>query len=384
MISPHGGKLINQCWPERKRRSYANIPAIPMSAIAASDLWNIATGVFSPLTGFMDEKALTTVLRENRIESLAWTIPITLDVPEKVAERIRPGEEVGLTDPQGVLQGVIQVSEVSPHRKDERCLGTFGTLDPLHPGVATVQAMGSYLIAGTVWTFSTGERESEAWALTPAATRQCFEKKGWKTVTGFQTRNVPHRAHEYLQRCALEYTDGLFIQPIRGWVKAGDFDPEIVQLTYRLFITELYPADRVHLGSLSTAMRYAGPKEAVFHATIRQNFGCTHFIVGRDHAGVGRFYETYAAHEIFDNLPSLDISILRFFEPFFCKRCEVIATDKTCGHDEPQRTYINGSDVRDMLAARRPIPSHVMREDMVRFLRELQESRPLFSEGTQA
>lgn len=381
MISPHGGKLIDQCWPEQKREAYAHIPTIPMSSIATSDLWNIANGVFSPLTGFMDEKTLGTVLRENRIESLAWTIGITLDIPARVAERIRTGQEVGLTDPQGALGGVIQVSDVYAHRKDERCLGTFGTTDPCHPGVAMVQAMGECLVGGTVWAFGDPGSAFGRGYVPPAATRQYFQSRGWKTVAGFQTRNVPHRAHEYLQRCALECTDGLFLQPISGWVKPGDFDPDLVHEAYQLFMEALYPADRVFLGTLSTAMRYAGPKEAVFHAIIRQNFGCTHFIVGRDHAGVGKFYHAYAAHQIFDVLPSLDISILKFHEPFFCIRCGSIATAKTCGHDDTQRTYINGSDVRDMLLAGRPIPSYMMREEMVKFLLEKQGIQSLFSEG---
>lgn len=382
MISPHGGKLINQCWSERKRQSYANIPSIPMSAIAASDLRNIATGAFSPLTGFMDEKTVTSVVNENRVGSHVWTIPITLDVTRETADAIRPGSEMGLAGPSGALQGLIEVSEVFSHRKEERCRGTFGTVEPRHPGVATVQAMGDVLVAGRVWAFSPQDAAGSVADIPPAVTREHFDKQGWKTVAGFQTRNVPHRAHEYLQRCALECTDGLFIQPIRGWVKPGDFDPEIVQLAYRAFIKELYPADRVYLGSLSTAMRYAGPKEAVFHALIRQNFGCTHFIVGRDHAGVGGFYGIYEAHRFIDELPPLDIAIFKFHEPFFCRRCGGTTTDKTCGHDDAQRTYINGTNVREMLVGRRPIPQHIMREELVRLLMDLQDQRPLFSEGT--
>jgi sulfate adenylyltransferase len=381
MIAPHGGKLVQQCLPEGARDRYAGIPAIPMSAIAASDLWNIATGVFSPLTGFMDQRTLNTVLQDNRVESVAWTIPITLDVTAPVAERIQTGREMGLTDLQGVLRGLIQVSDVYPHPKDERCRGTFGTQEARHPGVATVQGMGDYLVAGTVQAFGERDPSLNAGYRPPVETREYFEKQGWSTVAGFQTRNVPHRAHEYLQRCALECTEGLFIQPISGWVKPGDFDPDVVQQAYRLFIKELYPADRVLLGSLSTAMRYAGPKEAVFHAIIRQNFGCTHFIVGRDHAGVGKFYHAYAAHRMFDQLPPLEINVLRFHEPFYCARCGSIATEKTCGHGEPQRTYINGSDVRVMLLANRTIPPHIMREEMVRFLLAQQKERTLFSDG---
>ncbi len=382
MIAPHGGTLVNQCLPPQKKGDFHGIPSIPMSAIAASDLWNIATGVFSPLTGFMDEKAVGTVLAENRIGSQVWTIPITLDVSKAVADTIRPGREMGLTDQSGVLQGVIEVSEVFSHRKEERCEATFKTLDPFHPGVAMVQAMEEVLMAGRVWAFEPDKGTGVARSVTPMETREHFARKGWKTIAGFQTRNAPHRAHEYLQRCALELTDGLFIQPIGGWVKPGDFDPEVVLQAYRFFIRELYPADRVFCSDLRTAMRYAGPKEAVFHALIRQNFGCTHFIVGRDHAGVGGFYHSYAAHRFIAELPPLDICILKLHEPFYCRRCGGTATEKTCGHDEAQRTYINGSGVRDMLVGRKPIPPYIMREELVRFLLDLQKQRPLFSEGT--
>lgn len=381
MISPHGGILINQVLPAQKRGGFDKIPRIPMSAVAASDLWNIATGVFSPLTGFMDEKTMGTVLTENRVGSHAWTIPITLDVSKAVADTIRPGREMGLTDQSGMLQGIIEVSDVFPHGKDERCAGTFKTRDPRHPGVAMVQAMEEVLVAGRVRAFQPADVVDSIGDVPPAVTREHFDRQGWKTVAGFQTRNVPHRAHEYLQRCALECTDGLFIQPIAGWVKPGDFDPEVVGMAYRFFIKELYPTDRVFLGGLRTAMRYAGPKEAVFHALIRQNFGCTHFIVGRDHAGVGGFYGIYEAHRFFDELPPLDITIFKFHEPFFCRRCGGTTTDKTCGHDDSQRTYINGTGIREMLVGRRPIPSYIMREELVRFLMDLQDQRPLFAEG---
>lgn len=382
MISPHGGILINQVLSAQKRAGFEKIPRIPMSAIAASDLWNIATGAFSPLTGFMDDKTVVTVVNENRIGSHVWTIPITLDVSKEIADAIQPGREMGLVDPAGALQGIIEVSEVVPHQKEDRCLGTFGTLEPRHPGVATVHAMGDVLVAGRAWVFESEASNTSARSVSPAVTREHFARKGWKTVAGFQTRNVPHRAHEYLQRCALEYTDGLFIQPIDGWVKPGDFDPEVVFIAYRFFIKELYPPDRVYCSGLRTAMRYAGPKEAVFHALIRQNFGCTHFIVGRDHAGVGGFYHSYAAHRLIDTLPALDICILKFHEPFYCQRCGGTTTDKTCGHDESQRTYINGSGVREMLVGRQSIPSYIMREEIVRFLHDLQQQRSLFSDGT--
>ena len=382
MIPPHGGTLVQQYLSLKEEASFGGLPCIPMSFIATSDLLNIASGVFSPLTGFMDSETVAMVVEENRIGQLAWTIPITLDVPRELAESIRPGQVMGLQDPHGVLRGTIEVSDVFPHEKDWRCNGTFGTSEPGHPGVLTVQRMEDWLVGGTVSAFQPRCSPPDR-VVTPQVSRERFAEMGWETVAGFQTRNPPHRAHEYLQRCALELTDGLFVQPLTGWVKPGDFLPNLVIKTYEFFINEIYPPKRVFLGSLNTAMRYAGPKEAVFHAIVRQNFGCTHFIVGRDHAGVRDdegirdFYGKYEAHRFFNEIPDLDIQILKFYEPFFCTRCGFVATDKTCGHPD-ERRYISGSIVRDALVRGDLLTSDIMREEVFRFLLEQQCEGELF------
>lgn len=302
-----------------------------------------------------------------------------LTVDQATAGRLR-GQPVITLLFRGVKVGSLDLVDVSRIDRDEVCPKLFGTTDAAHPGVAALYRGGNYILAGPVRLTQRVAFEFSAFEMTPAETRAYFAAQNWRTVAGFQTRNVPHRAHEYLQRVALEVVDGLFIQPLVGRKKVGDYTPEAVLAGYRCLIDGFYPPDRVLLGILSTAMRYAGPREAIFHAIVRRNYGCTHFIVGRDHAGVGGYYGKYAAHDLITQFEGeLGISILRLHGPYYCGRCGGIVTDKTCPHiatDPTATTEISGTLMRSiLLGGGEPLP-HLMRPEVVSSLQGL----PLFVE----
>jgi sulfate adenylyltransferase len=335
--------------------------------------------VFTPLTGFMGRRAVESVLAENRLPGgPAWTVPIVLDAREKDAQSLRRGMELGLADEAGTLHGVIEVSEVFAHDRPAHARRLYGMLDAEHPGVRSVLEMGECLVAGDVHAFA--QPPESAHQLSPAQSRQIFEERGFRTVAGFQTRNVLHRAHEYLQRTALEIVDGLFIQPLIGWKKKGDYEPSVILDVYPKFIKQFYPRASVVFGALNTAMRYAGPKEAAFHAIIRKNFGCTHFIVGRDHAGVGGFYGHYEAQEFLATLGDIGIEILAFKEPIYCDRCRMIVTSRTCGHERAHLHPVSGTIIRKALTDGHEPPDWILRPEVFKELRRLAKRGPLFHE----
>ena len=379
MNSPHGaGRLVDRTWPAARKARFRKLPVLSAGARVVSDLHNIAAGVFTPLEGFMDRKTMEAVLEKNRLPSGAvWTVPIVWDVPSAAAESLRPGDEIGLRGPQGELEGVLELSEVFAHDKKAHARRLFGTLDLAHPGVRDVLDMGDALLAGRVRAFA---RPQAAHRLTPERSREIFYERGFSTVAGFQTRNVPHRAHEYLQRSALEMVDGLFIQPIVGWKKKGDYEPATIVEVYPKFIRSFYPRRSVVFGTLDTAMRYAGPKEAVFHAIIRKNFGCTHFIVGRDHAGVGGFYAPYAAHAFLKEIGNLGIAILSFKEPIYCRRCRMIVTARTCGHRPADLSPVSGTIIRKSITDKKEPPEHILRREVYRELLRISRKRPIFND----
>lgn len=343
---PYGGELKRR-FAKRQKNSLLKLPSVVLSEVAFSDLYNIAEGVFSPLEGFMARKEFLGVVKKNEFKDLPWTIPILLDIDGSDMRKIKNKKEVALKLQNGSLVGWLEISDIYRHDKDLHAQSVFSTRDQKHPGVKFVYAMKEYLLGGGVFVLENNQQSKDY--LSPRQTRLLFKKRGFKSVAGFQTRNVLHRAHEYLQRCALELVDGLFLQPIVGWKKSGDFTAEAVVRAYREFIKDYYPKNRVVLGTLKTAMRYAGPKEAVFHAIIRKNFGCTHFIVGRDHAGVGGYYGKYAAHDIFDEIGDIGINILKFKEPLYCSKCDLIVTEKTCGHNKKYHQEISGTLVRKVI-----------------------------------
>lgn len=309
------------------------------------DIINIETGVLYPLKGFMGERDFASVVETYKLaDGQVFPIPITLDVEEKVYKEVKLGETIEL------FCSNESVAEIKAESKfcvtEEAIEKIFLTLDNEHPGVCKERKRSPYRIGGCT---KLKKREYLINALKPEETKEVFTKKGWKTVVGFQTRNPIHKAHEHIQRIGLEICDGLFINPIIGWKKKGDFTQEAVMAAYHTMMKEYYPTDRTYIAGLKTQMRYAGPREAVFHAIIRKNLGCTHFIIGRDHAGVGGYYGAYDAHKLARDLASeneLGIHLLLTREPYFCQKCGQIVTDKSCAHYNTDRVEISGTIIR--------------------------------------
>lgn len=358
-LAPYGGTLVRRTLPraraEDARRRAASLPRVRISPVSLSDLYLIAVGALSPLTGFMRRADYEAVLERMTLENgLPWTIPITLPAPAFVADRFNRGDEVALIAPDHRIAAILHVEEVYDWDREREAVTIYGTNERAHPGVARLDSMGSRLIAGPIDYLYEGDITGfPLHTLTPAETRAEFERRGWKTIVAFQTRNPIHRAHEYLQKCALETADGLLLHPLVGETKRDDVPAEVRMACYEVLLEHYYPRDRVLLSVLPAAMRYAGPREAVFHAILRRNYGCTHFIVGRDHAGIGNHYHTYAAHEIFDriDLEKLGIQPLRFEHAFYCRRCDQMTSRKTCPHGQEHHVALSGTRVREMLSA---------------------------------
>jgi len=333
------------------------------------ELEKIAFGAFAPLAGFMTEGEFTSVVDFMRLPSGdVFPLPVVLDVSQDEAGRLGPLDEISLSY-EGEAVGALAPSSVFTCDKAAVAHKVYGTADAAHPGVSHFLGLGSHFIGGPVRLTKRIRFEFSDFELTPDETKALFKERGWETVVGFQTRNVPHRAHEYLQRIALEQVDGLFIQPLVGRKKKGDYAPDAILAAYRALIAEFLPAENVALGILTTSMRYAGPREALFHAIIRRNYGCTHFIVGRDHAGVGDYYGKYEAHELtrrFDG--ELGITVMRLHGPYHCAVCDGIVTEHTCPHEttQPQAvTHISGTDMRAMLSGGRIPDAHLMRPKII-------------------
>ena len=344
------------------------------------ELEKIGLGALAPVDAFMTEPTFQSVVSRMRLPSGAvFPLPVVLDVGAREAEAIVPGRTLALSY-EGARVGEVDVADVYTCDKADVAARVYGTTDPAHAGVAHFLRMGSHFIGGPARLIRRVAFEFSTHELTPEETRGRFAERGWRSIAGFQTRNVPHRAHEYLQRTALEFVDGLFIQPLVGYKKRGDYQPMAVLAGYQALLRTCFPPSRVLLGVLSTSMRYAGPREAVFHAIIRRNYGCTHFVVGRDHAGVGGYYGKYAAHELtrrFDG--ELGIEVLRLSGPFYCRACGAIATEKTCRHvaEEPEMTHeISGSDMRRLLSGESEPAPELMRPEVVASLKGM----PLFVE----
>ena len=337
------------------------------------ELEKLGLGALAPLDGFMSEAAFQSVVSDMRLpDGRVFSLPVFLDVSARIADDAVPGQAITLCY-GGTAVGEVTVRDVYTCDKTAVAERVYGTSDPAHAGVSHFLRMGSHFIGGAVRLTHRVRFDFSAHELTPEETRRRFADNGWQTIAGFQTRNVPHRAHEYLQRTALEYVDGLFIQPLVGYKKRGDYQPMAVLAGYQALLNTYFPPSRVVLGVLSTSMRYAGPREAVFHAIIRRNYGCTHFVVGRDHAGVGGYYGKYAAHALtrrFDG--ELGIQVLRLSGPFYCRGCGSIATEKTCRHvvEEPELTHeISGSDMRRLLSGESEPAPELMRAEVVASLK---------------
>jgi sulfate adenylyltransferase len=356
-ITPHGGQLINRVATPAEREEFlaqeAHLPRVQLDERATSDLVMIAIGGFSPLNGFMEQDDYEKVVDDMRlVNGTVWSVPITLSVSEEVAEPLKEGNWVRLDDPTGKFIGVLELTQKYRYNKAHEAQNVYLTTEDKHPGVKVVYEQGTVNLAGPIWLL---ERESHPffpkYQIDPAQSRQMFQEKGWKTIVGFQTRNPIHRAHEYIQKCALETVDGLFLHPLVGATKSDDVPADVRMRCYEIMIDHYFPQDRVILAINPSAMRYAGPREAIFHALIRKNYGCTHFIVGRDHAGVGDYYGTYDAQYIFDEFePSeLGITPMKFEHAFYCKRTDQMATTKTSPSNPDERIHLSGTKVREML-----------------------------------
>jgi sulfate adenylyltransferase len=351
LVKPHGGKLINRILGDPRRERFLKevdeLSKIVVDNETRDDIRNIAEGVFSPREGFMEREDFLHVIHQGRLANgTPWTIPVVLDVPQDISINVKEGDDIVLTEVTGQPLALLHLNEIYAFNKEDTVSHVFGTKDKSHPGVAKTFVMGNFLLGGKIDLITKPQNHYEKYHLSPTEAREIFKKRGWSAVAGFQTRNVPHLGHEYIQKTALTLVDGIFVNPIIGKKKRGDFKDEVILTTYETLIKSYFREERVILGILQTEMRYAGPKEAIFHAIIRKNFGCSHFIVGRDHAGVGDFYPPYAAHDIFKEYPDLGLTPLFFPSVFFCNICKSITNDKACPHSQKCRQELSGTKMR--------------------------------------
>jgi len=354
---------------------------IVLASRERSDLELLATGAYSPLEGFMTREEYRGVLEDMRLPSGAiWSLPITLAVSTAEARSLREGERVALADEDGTILGCLEVQDRFRYDREGEARAVYRTTDPEHPGVARLLGQKEVYLGGPVWLLQRPEHPFPAYHFDPPQVREMIRERGWKRVVGFQTRNPVHRAHEYLQKCALEMADGLLLHPLVGDTKGDDVPAEVRMRCYEVLMENYYPRERVILAVFPGAMRYAGPREAVFHALVRKNYGCTHFIVGRDHAGVGSYYGPFDAHRLLEQFrpEELGIQILYFDQAFYCRACAGMASEKTCPHGAEERLILSGTRVREMLRRGEMLPPEFTRPEVARVLAEafrLQETR---------
>jgi sulfate adenylyltransferase len=378
LIAPHGGALVNREIKAEARRNAvaaaARLPRVPLNAVQYSDVCCIATGVFSPLTGFVGRADYESILDRMRLTNgTVWSIPVTLAAANDVAAAISSGTSVALEDPSGCVVATMDVTERYAYDKSREAEAVYRTTETAHPGVSRLFAQGDVLLAGPITLLERPHGEPFGpFRRDPIETRTLFADRGWRRIVGFQTRNPVHRAHEYIQKAALEICDGLLLNPLVGETKSDDISAATRMESYQVLIANYYPSDRVILSVFPAAMRYAGPREAIFHAMARKNYGCSHFIVGRDHAGVGNYYGSYDAQRIFDQFTheELGITPLFFEHTFFCTKCGGMASSKTCPHDPGSRVTLSGTQVRDMLTNGKIPPPEFTRAEVAQVLIE--------------
>jgi len=378
MIHPHGGRLVNRVVSGEEREGFAreapDLPGVALNQRELADLEMIATGAMSPLEGFMGEADYRSAIESMRLANgLVWAIPVVLSAKTEEHKKLARGDRVSLLDDAGRALAVMDVSDRYEADHDYEAQMVLRTNDEAHPGVQYLQSISPVHLGGTVHMIRRPEhKDFTRYRLEPKETRVLFATKGWNRVAAFQTRNPIHRAHEYLQKCALEVCDGLLIHPLVGETKSDDIPADVRMRCYEELMERYYPRDRVVLSVFPAAMRYAGPREAIFHALVRKNYGCTHFIVGRDHAGVGSYYGTYDAHAIFGEFDpqEIDITPLFFDHAFYCRTCGNMATTKTCPHGKEDHVFLSGTKVREMLAAGELPPAEFTRPEVAKLLAE--------------
>ena len=368
MVKPHGGRLTNRLLSEnqvqRLQTEISEFPRVSIEKEKYIEIENIAIGTFSPLEGYMTQEDFNSVLETNRLNNdLAWTVPITFSISKKNTENFTEDDQVALTH-NGEAVALLEIEDIFEPDKKYWAKSVFGTIDENHPGVKRIFNQDSVLLGGNIDLIKRPEVPFSQYRLTPKETRVLFRAKGWKTIVGFQTRNAPHIGHEYVQKAALTFVDGIFINPVIGKKKKGDFKDRVILESYQALIDHYYLQERSVLVTLLTEMRYAGPKEAIFHAIMRKNFGCTHFIIGRDHAGVGNYYGPFEAQDIFNDFPDLGIVPL-FFKSFSrCTKCESVVNEKICPHSSEYHINFSGTMIREMLLKGKHPPSEQMRPEV--------------------
>ena len=376
-IEPHGGVLVDRIAEESEKESLKSkvgrMEQIHLNPREISDLEMIAIGAFSPLSGFMGKEDYLNTLDFMRLaHGSPWTIPVTLSVTRKEAEKLKEGEDIALLDQQGNILGCLHLDEKYGFDKEREAEQVLRTTDEIHPGVQYLKTMGDVLLGGKITLIERPKHGDlfERFRLDPKETRVLFKLKGWKRIVAFQTRNPIHRAHEYIQKCALETVDGLLIHPLVGETKGDDIPADVRMKCYEVLLKSYYPKNRTVLSIFPAAMRYAGPREAIFHAIARKNYGCTHFIVGRDHAGVGNYYGTYDAHYIFDEFDREELGITPMFfdHTFYCRSCSGMASTKTCPHDSSHHVSLSGTAVRTMLSRGEVPPFEFTRPEVAEVL----------------
>lgn len=378
VIPPHGNDLVNRVLPpdrsDELRSSFDDRPSVTLDRDLLFDLGNLALGVYSPLDGFMARNDFLKVVNDLTLESgVPWPLPVVLDIGTDLANQVGPGERLGLRRPDGEPAGVMDIDGVYRYNEEDTCRALFGTTDEDHPGVRTIGAKSPFFVGGSIKAFGDALPRDGAHDLTPRESRVLFKHRGWNSVVGFQTRNVPHRAHEYLQKSALEHVDGLLVQPKIGEKKPGDYTNDAILAGYESLIENYYPQNIVALSIFKSRMWYAGPREAIFDSIVRKNHGCTHFIVGRDHAGVGDYYGDFEAQELFEEIGAVGIEPLYYHYAFHCSICDGVVSEKICPHDPEYRLEPSGTKLRQMLANNESPPPELMRQEVAETILDLDD-----------
>lgn len=376
LAQPHGGTLISNVIAGNEREFFlkelSHVPALTLDARELSDLVLLSQGALSPLTGFMDRQSYLSVIERMRLPNgLLFPLPVVLSIPESLYRKVGKGDLLSLRTASGETVGGLWVNDLFERQIDKESSEVYRTRDRAHPGVQYLSEISPYAVGGMVRALDSFETDPfRPQQLTPEESRRFFVQKGWNTVVGFQTRNPIHRAHEYIQKCALELVDGLFIHPLVGETKEDDVPASVRMDCYKALLSRYYPKERVVLGVFPGSMRYAGPREALFHALIRKNYGCTHFIVGRDHAGVGSYYGPFEAHDLLKRFDFEDLGIVPIFfdTAYYCRLCGSMASHKTCGHGEDSRILLSGTKVRALLREGVAPPPEMTRPEVAEIL----------------